>query len=144
METRVVAKTILVSPMGQVLLLRRSASDTRRPLQWDIPGGHTDGDEVAEEAAIRETQEEAGVEITHSQLRLVYSTCSFFPPNLNVVWLFFVVNLDKEVEVSIGEEHTEFRWAYPDEAINLIEYDRQKTMFEYLIQNHLLIFGTND
>lgn len=35
---------------------------------WDIPGGHIEGDESPEQAAVRETMEEAGVLVEPAQL----------------------------------------------------------------------------
>lgn len=137
METRVVAKVLVVNPGGQLLLLRRSETDTRRPLQWDIPGGHTDGDEYANEAAARETKEEAGIRLEPRDLQLVYSLCQAVEPELNVVWLFFTGRTDADT-VTLSHEHTEYRWATLDEALTLIEYGRQKTMLEYVRANGLL------
>lgn len=34
--TRVIAKVVLLAPDGETLLMRRSSSDTRRPLEWDL------------------------------------------------------------------------------------------------------------
>lgn len=137
METRVVAKVLVVNAEGQVLLLKRSETDVRRPLQWDIPGGHTDGDEYANEAAARETQEEAGILLDPRQLAPVYSLAQRVEDNLNVVWLFFVAHTDT-TEVTLSHEHVEYRWVTLDEAIELIEYGRQKMVFEYVRDNGLL------
>ncbi|HVS58974.1 MAG TPA: NUDIX domain-containing protein [Candidatus Saccharimonadales bacterium] len=136
-ETRVVAKTIIVNSESKVLLLRRSASDSRRPLQWDIPGGHTDGDELAEEAAAREAHEEAGIILRERQLRLIYTDCTLVPEGLNVVWLFFIGYTDRPT-VTLSTEHDQYRWVTIDEALELIEYERQNKVFAYVRDNDLL------
>jgi len=137
METRVVAKVIVLNQAGQVLLLRRSETDVRRPLQWDIPGGHTDDGEFAEEAAARESMEEAGVPIDVRKLQLVYSESQFKEPDLNVVWVFYVART-AQTEVKLSSEHSEFRWAELSEVDGLLEYDRHKRAFEYVITNKLV------
>lgn len=137
MNTRVVAKVLVVNPEGQLLLLRRSDTDERRPLQWDIPGGHTDGNEFANEAAARETKEEAGIDVDPRQLRLAYVTCQVVESGLNVVWLFFIGQAGHD-GVTISHEHSEHRWVTIDKAIGLIEYDRQRVMLEYVRDNGLL------
>lgn len=137
MNTRVVAKVLVVNLDGQLLLIRRSETDERRPLQWDVPGGHTDGSEFANEAAARETKEEAGIDVDPRQLKLAYATCQAVEPGLNVVWLFFVARTEQG-NVILSHEHDEYRWVPVDEAIRLIEYDRQKTMLEYVRDNGLL------
>ena len=137
METRVIAKVIVVNAEGRILLLRRSRSDVRRPLQWDVPGGHTDNDEYADEAAARETQEETGISINPRELQLAYTDHAMVEPTLNVIWLFYITQAHG-IEVTLSHEHDEARWVSLDEAIKLIEYDRQKKMFEYLRDNQLL------
>lgn len=138
MSTTVVAKLVVVGPDDRLLLLRRTKSDIRRPLQWDIPGGHTDGQEFGNEAAAREAQEESGLNIDPRSLQLVYSDCAYVvEKKLNVVWLFFVGRTN-ETDVILSAEHDEYRWVTLDGALELVEYDRQKKMFEYLQEHHLL------
>jgi 8-oxo-dGTP pyrophosphatase MutT (NUDIX family) len=138
MDTTIVAKLVAVNSDDTILLLRRSASDKRRPLEWDIPGGHTDGDEFANEAAAREALEESGIQVDARTLRLVYTDQAFVADkNLNVVWLFFIGTTESK-EVVLSNEHDEYRWVSLDEAIGLIEYDRQKQMLEYVREHHLL------
>jgi 8-oxo-dGTP diphosphatase len=137
MEHRVVAKVIVVNSEGKVLLLRRSETDVRRPLQWDVPGGHTDENELAEEAAVRETKEEAGIDLHARNLQLVYAVSDVVQNDLNVTWLFYIDHVDKP-EVAVSDEHKEYAWHTLDEVIDIIDYDRQKKAFEYIRTNHLL------
>lgn len=131
METRVVAKVLLVGPDNKVLLLKRSESDTRRPNQFDIPGGHTDGDEYSNEAASRETFEEAGIRIDSRKLRLVYSEAKIVDGNLNVVWQFFIGRTD-QTDVKLSSEHSAYRWTTLAEAIDVLDYDRQKRALQHI------------
>ena len=72
-RTKIGAKVVLLAPDGETLLLRRSATDTRRPLEWDLAGGMVDEGEDYISAAVRETLEEAGITITPDQANLSYS-----------------------------------------------------------------------
>lgn len=137
METRVIAKVVVVNAQGKILLLRRSESDVRRPLQWDVPGGHTDGYEYANEAAARETLEEAGITVNPRELQLAYTDQQMAERTLNVIWLFYIAQTNATL-VTTSHEHDESRWVSLDEAIELIEYDRQKHMLEYLRDNNLI------
>ncbi len=137
MQTRVVAKVVVVNAAGKVLLLKRGPTDHRRPNQWDIPGGHTEEHELAEEAAIRETQEEAGIDLRARNLNLVYSISEVAQDDLSVVWLFYIAQVQKP-EVTISHEHSEFAWMSIDGAIEAIDYDRQKRAFSYIRDNHLI------
>ena len=54
---------------GEVLLSKRSAKKDICPLMWDVSvAGHIDAGETAKQAAVRETKEEIGLELTESDL----------------------------------------------------------------------------
>ena len=137
MKTRIVAKVVLINDENAVLLLRRSETDVRRPNEYDIPGGHTDDNETPEVAAVRETAEEAGIEIDRSGLKLAYSETKVVDENLNVVWLVYIAHTSN-TDVQLSSEHNEFRWVTLDEAIDLLEYERQKRMLTHIRDNGLL------
>lgn len=54
------AGILFVSTNGTALLLRRTATAPDCPACWDFPGGTAEGDETAEQAAVRECREEIG------------------------------------------------------------------------------------
>ncbi len=67
-----VAVAIMVAQReGQILLVRRGVE----PLKgfWSPPGGHIEWDESAEEAAVRETLEETGIQVCCTGLLGVFS-----------------------------------------------------------------------
>ncbi len=55
---------ILLVRDGRILLTRRSAETTRGAGRWAFPGGFVEAGETAEQAALRETREEANVDAT--------------------------------------------------------------------------------
>jgi len=67
----VVAAGTLVEEDGRVVLVRRRAEP--RAGYWGLPAGYVEVDESAEEAAVRETREEAGLEVELDNLLGVYS-----------------------------------------------------------------------
>ena len=135
--SRIVAKVFVVNAEGKLLLLRRSSSDVRRPLEWDIPGGHTDDDEYAQEAAARETLEEAGVSVEPRSLRLLTARTEMVRDDLHVVWLFFAAKVDNPA-VTISDEHSEYAWLAPSEALTQITYNVQHEALDFIVSNNLL------
>ncbi len=61
----------LVEDDGHVLLIRRAVPPRRG--YWAFPAGYMEADESAEEAAIRETKEETGLDVALDALLNVYS-----------------------------------------------------------------------
>ena len=70
LDPKLVACTV-VWMNGGVVLLRRAIEPQRG--KWVIPGGYVDRGEVVEEAAIRETREECGIEVKIDELLGIYS-----------------------------------------------------------------------
>lgn len=76
---------------GDILLVRHEKNGRS---YWLIPGGGVDFGETAEEALIREFQEEVGISIKVGKLVLVHDS---IPPNRHrqVLNLYFLVTADK-------------------------------------------------
>lgn len=66
-----VAAGTLVEESGRIVLVRRKAEP--RAGYWGLPAGYVEADESAEEAAIRETREEVGLDVELDDLLGVYS-----------------------------------------------------------------------
>jgi len=133
------AKIVLVnSDLQQILLIRRSSTDTRRPNQWDIPGGSVEPNELIEQGAIRECLEECSIAVAEESLKLIYTIRDIVNNNKFLVnWLIFrgFTNQDKVV---LSFEHQEYKWVDIKQAIKLINYDRQKLALELIYQEKLI------
>lgn len=132
-----VSKVVLTNGAGEILLLRRSAASKRRALEWDIPGGHVDDGESALDAAIRETSEEAGIPLQPEGLALVYGMTEMGDETTSVTWLFYSARTDV-AEVILSHEHCESAWKSLTEAVELIDYNRQKKALNYILEHGLL------
>lgn len=136
-QTRIIAKAILRRPDGCVLILRRSKTDVRRPLQWDLPGGMCEQGEDVVASAVRETREESGLVVNKNNMSLAYAM-SDMTERGNVCWLYFIGEIDAQ-EVEISYEHDRFLWAKPGQAAEMVTYEpQQKACITYLITHYLI------
>lgn len=87
------ACAIVFDNKGRVLLHRRSDNG-----QWVIPGGAIEKNETAEAAALRETKEETGYDVSARRLVGVYSipkdTTIQYPDGNVTVWVVIMFECD--------------------------------------------------
>lgn len=126
--TVVVARDAAAEQGIEVLLLRRNSKLVFHGGHWVFPGGRIDAADFEEpagseyaaavRAAVRETQEEAGLVIAPEQL--VHTAHWTTPPSLPrrfCTW-FFMCALDRDVEVTVdNQEILEHRWLSPSAAL---------------------------
>jgi 8-oxo-dGTP diphosphatase len=134
--TKVVAKVIIFDKDDNILIIRRSESDERRPLEWDVPGGMVEPEESYIDGAVRETKEEVGFDIDTNDLPLVYTTCDMTEYG-NVVWIYYSARVNS-LEPTLSHEHDKYQWVTVGEALSLITYGRQNKAIDYITSNKLL------
>jgi 8-oxo-dGTP pyrophosphatase MutT (NUDIX family) len=136
MRKIVIAKALLFNEQGELLLVRRSKTAPRRALEWDFPGGYVDDDDESYQAAcLREVQEEAGLSVVDNHLGLVYTESAlgdFGGQYSDVSWLYFK-GTATSTDVKLSYEHDDFTWVPLGRAKELIAYDRQLRVLDYLI-----------
>jgi 8-oxo-dGTP diphosphatase len=105
---------VFVLEGNKILVLRRSETDPRWPLVWDLPGGAIEYDEDPKMAAIRETSEEAGIEVDELQL-LDISSLSDGDYAITITY----TTLHPGAPVRLSFEHDLFQWVSIDEFMEL-------------------------
>jgi ADP-ribose pyrophosphatase YjhB (NUDIX family) len=108
------ASAVLLERPGEsgteILLLRRAVEPGLGA--WDLPAGYLDPGESFEQAAIRETREESGIQVELTRLRGVYHS-----PAANAVTAVFVARaIDPGAGVSIDFESSEHAWVARSEV----------------------------
>mgnify|MGYP002072101269 CR=1 FL=1 len=144
MQYDCIAKAILTDGDGNILLLKRSTSDVRRPNQWDFPGGHVDDGEQPAEAVIREIKEESGLEATMKRLVfaktevVIWEEDALHKHKTNATWQYFIC-FTKDKNVVVSHEHSEYRWVSLSEALEIVEYHRHLEVLRHVRDNQLEI-----
>lgn len=116
------AKAVIKDSDGRVLLIKISNPEKK---YWDLPGGRMQKNSTIEETLRREIQEETGiVEIQDVKPLTTFLTHIRLPLNKDqtVGLVFFVYScvLVEKCEIVLSEEHTEYKWATPEEAATLL------------------------
>lgn len=106
LDPKLVACAIIQIDLGIVLLKR--AMDPEKG-KWVVPGGYVDRGEVVEDAAIRETREECGINIKVDRLLGVYSY-----PGIEDIVIFYT-GIYKSGKLIAGDESTKVMTVSPDE-----------------------------
>jgi|SRR3989344_2088917 len=110
--SRVAQKAVLFRGDGTILALRRSNTDSARPLQWDLPGGELEYGEDAIEAIVREVKEETGLDASDLQ---AFDIISRFNP-LKEFWVTICYHgKPVSTDVVLSYEHDMYRWVSPTE-----------------------------
>ena len=104
LNPRVVAG-VIIERGGRVLLLRRALEPRRGT--WTFPAGYMEIDETAEEAAVRETEEEVGLKVNLGPLVGVYSRPA--PESPGILTVVFQSQRPTG-QVKVGHEALEARW----------------------------------
>ena len=100
---------VLVVREGRVLLTRRDQQMQRAPGRWAFPGGFVEAGESAEEGALRETREEAGLDATITGI--VGRPHAVRDP----AHLVIVYRGEADGDPRAGSETAETRWFAPGE-----------------------------
>ncbi|MDG6920323.1 MAG: NUDIX domain-containing protein [Nitrososphaerota archaeon] len=104
---------------GRLLVLKR-AEEPNRGL-WAFPGGKVEVGETPMQAAVRETKEEAGIDV---EIQGIFDVVTYKPWELGTGnrWQLVVVNYlakPNRGRVSLNAESSDYRWVLPDELMGL-------------------------
>ena len=99
-----IAVGIIRNDAGEIYITQRAA-DAHMANKWEFPGGKIEAGETAEEAMIRELEEEVGITASEPQLfdKLEYE----FPDRHIMLWFWLVENWQGE---PWGKEGQPGRW----------------------------------
>jgi 8-oxo-dGTP pyrophosphatase MutT (NUDIX family) len=103
------AAILVLDDQDRLLMMKRRDNEC-----WGIPGGSTEPGEFVEEAAKRETLEEANLEVGEMSLFGVFSGPELYYkyPNGDEVYNVSIVYLARDWtgDIQLNHEHTEWKW----------------------------------
>jgi 8-oxo-dGTP diphosphatase len=101
---------------NRVVMCHRHPDREWVPNVWDFPGGHVERHETAQQALVRELQEEIGVTIV-APSRPADEVLTFEDDSVRLsVW---VIDYSGPIENCCPEEHDDVRWVSLDAATKL-------------------------
>ena len=102
------AVVVILNAKDEVLLLKRAPGDYWCTGMWGYPGGKIDPGETPEEAAVRETKEEANLDVTG----LVPITLQLDSP----LGMYYTRSYSGDIKIDF--EHTDWLWVSRSEVEN--------------------------
>lgn len=108
----VLSASVFLHRGGEILILKRAGGYAGGG--WFVPGGHVEFGETPLEAAVRETEEEAGIALDPACLSLVGITTFFPAPDVQHHGVIFLAPCPADAECVLNEEHVGFRWVTPE------------------------------
>jgi 8-oxo-dGTP diphosphatase len=136
MQAHVYAKAIILGEPGQLLLLRRSQTDDKRPGEWDFAGGEVEEGEEITQGVVREILEEAGLKLKTSDVKLVYAATVAYE-KASVTRLLFVC-LSPVSEIKLSYEHDKYLWVDYKTALELFPHFFYGVGLKYALEHNLL------
>ena len=113
------AWAIIHCPSAGTFLFGKRSAVVNKPGMWNFFGGHVDPGETPQDALLRELAEEAGLDLAHRDLIRVGGVSDGEPQGFGYVEAlrqlhYFLLLTEREIEPTLNEEHSEFRWFKPD------------------------------
>ncbi|MBB3743900.1 hypothetical protein FHX10_003399 [Rhizobium sp. BK591] len=103
------AGILYVAPDGDVLLLRRSSTETNYAGHWALPGGKGEEGETPEQTADREAREEMGTTIPESAIGMKLLDSRVTPTGM--AFHTFAQSVPEKFVPVLNEEHSGYAWS---------------------------------
>jgi ADP-ribose pyrophosphatase YjhB (NUDIX family) len=120
-----IAVDVVVDIAGKILLVRRR----NPPYGWALPGGYIEYGESAEDAAVREVSEEAGIEITGLAQFRVYSDPARDPRH-HVITIVFTASSTNTP--AAGDDAADVGLFDPRDFPSPLAFDHGRILEDYL------------
>jgi len=112
--------TVFVKYGDKILLLKRSDKVSTYKGKWNTVAGYLDEIKPIEEKVLEELREELGVGEESILSIHIADLFEFKDSRIEKTWIVtpVLVELEKEPEITLDWEHTDYTWIHPDELKN--------------------------
>lgn len=136
-----IAKLLIVDNQnrGLVLTLGKHLKYPEKSFLPDLPGGIADPGESEQTAAIREAQEECGIDLDAKNVQLAFTETAFYEKeNKSVTKMLYIAHVEDAPKVTLSWEHSDYKWIPLDELHTIELRPFFKQAIEYSITNKLI------
>jgi 8-oxo-dGTP diphosphatase len=134
MPLRKAAGLLLIRADGKFLLQHRDEKARRFPLYWGFFGGGINNSETPEQAMIRETKEELGINVVDYQLALEQNFSDDFDPQ-GKKWIF-TAPFEKQTPITLNEGQG-MDWFLTEDLENLMIIPHDKKAIADIVGTRL-------
>ena len=124
-ETVTSSGGVIFNQDGNVLILKRTVERN-----WVLPKGRVEEGETLQDTAMREVEEETGINnlIIGMEMGLVRYTFFWVPDDVNYTKTvhYFLMHVPNDVELKMEEDFSEYKWASEESAIKLLRHDNDR------------------
>ncbi len=129
-RNRIATVDAVVLREGKILLIRRTAEPYAG--FWALPGGYMEFDETAEQACLRELQEETGLIGSQPELIGVFSDPDRHPGQ-RIAIAFRIGSVTGTL--SAGDDAAAYQWVSPSELPEQLAFDHEAIIRQALAQD---------
>ena len=136
---QIVVAGLIENPQGEVLLIKRRNKGTS-PNYWEDPGGRLHQSEKPEDGLKREISEETGIfdiEII-KPLTVFHNYFHRVKTNENEFIGISYWCKTKTTGVKLSDEHTDFQWVVPKDAIDIVDHPAVKQYIKIMLEEKRL------
>lgn len=116
-DPRFIVVSCFCEVQGRFLLLKRSL-EKEQGGSWCRLAGKVEKGESLKNALLRESAEETGIELKLKDLKS-HNVVYIQNPRFDYIFHIYKVELNSQPVVRLNNEHIDFKWATPQEALKL-------------------------
>lgn len=115
---------VIANPEDQILLIKRSSKLDWHPGEWEIMYGRIAQHEDPQSGLVREVGEELGITITAGAPLTCWHIYRGHEESAEneLIGITFLATTN-QLDIKLSDEHEEYRWVTPTEALELIKVD---------------------